>query len=304
VCTFTMAFVLVNEYSAVERVMEGLGFKTYFGVPLEDIPSFTQKFETYGIQHSLAEKAYSYALFAIFLPDLADPLATIALPMVGRWLVKSHVKLQGRNAEELLVMLPWSMGRYSDLLIHIIIGILIFLFPGGYTWKLFLGMAGIHACQYALDQYVVLREIPSCRYASYDIEWWCQAMLAPIIGIMAACLIFKANCEPGFHCTSDMPLIALCCLGWLVHVVVHMLVLLYVVPMFKLEKGEGREKGKTYQEIAEANPCSWFSTNQVHCLRSKVKFKHEPACSFRIIGKEKHMRANPSIGCYFNGAGE
>jgi len=275
-------------------------------VPLEDVPTFTQKFETYGMQRSLAENTYSYAFPSTFLiPFLIEPVATITLPyLIGRWLVKSHVKLQGRDAEEWLAMAPMDMGRYADLLLNVILGILIFYFPGGYTWMLFLGMAGSHVYIYLFDHYKVLREIPSCKYASYDIEWWAQALFAPIIGVMAACFMFKANCEPGFHCTTGAPLILLCCLGWLVHVVIHMLVLLYVVPMFKIEKGDDPEAGKTYKEISVANPSTWFSTNKVHCLRSQLKFKHEPACSFMILGKEKHMRANPAIGCYFDGAGK
>jgi len=305
-CMFNVALDFVTTYFTAEMVMEGLGFKTYFGVPLEDVPTFTAKFETYGMQRSLAENTYSYAFPSTFLiPFLIEPFATITMPyLVGRWLVKSHVGLQGRDAEEWLEMAPMDMGRYADLLLNVILGILIFYFPGGYTWMLFLGMAGSHAYIYLFDHYKVLREIPSCKYASYDIEWWCQAMFAPIIGIMAACFMFKSNCEPGFHCTTGAPLIALCCLGWVVHVVIHMLVLVYVVPMFKTEKGDDPEAGKTYREIATNNPCSWFSTNKVHCLRSKLKFKHEPACSFMILGKEKHMRANASIGCYFDGAGK
>lgn len=305
-CMFNVALDFVTTYFTAEMVMEGLGFKTYFGVPLQDVPTFTQKFETYGMQRSLAENTYSYAFPSTFLiPFLIEPVATVTMPyLVGRWLVKSHVGLQGRDAEEWLEMAPMDMGRYADLLLNVILGILIFYFPGGYTWMLFLGMAGSHAYIYLFDQYKVLREIPSCKYASYDVEWWCQAMFAPIIGIMASCFMFKANCEPGMHCTTGMPLIALCCLGWMVHVVIHMLVLLYVVPMFKLEKGDDPEAGKTYREVATGNPSTWFSTNKIHCLRSKLKHKHEPACSFMRLGKEKHIRANPSIGCYFDGAGK
>jgi len=302
-CMFNVALDFVTTYFTAEMVMEGLGFKTYFGVPLEDVPTFTQKFETYGMQRSLAENTYSYAFPSTFLiPFLIEPVATVTMPyLVGRLIVKSHVGLQGRDAEEWLEMAPMDMGRYADLLLNVILGILIFYFPGGYTWMLFLGMACSHIYIYLFDQYKVLREIPSCKYASYDVEWWCQAMFAPIIGIMASCFMMKANCKFGMHCTSGTPLIALCCLAWVVHVVIHMLVLLYVVPIFKAEKGEDPEAGKTYREVSAGNPCSWFSTNKVHCLRSKLKHKHEPACSNYVLGKEKHMRANPSIGCYFDG---
>lgn len=304
-CMFNVALDFVTTYFTAEMVMEGLGFKTYFGVPLSEVPTFTGKFETYGMQRSLAENTYSYAFPSTYLiPFLIEPFPTIALPLiVGRWLVKSHVGARGRAAEEWLEMAPMDMGRYADLLLNAILGILIFYFPGGYTWQLFFGMAGSHLYIYLFDQYKVLRSIPACRYASFDIEWCCQAMFAPIIGIMASCLTFKANCEPGMHCTTGAPLIMLCCLAWLVHTTVHLVVLWKVVPMFKAQRGEDwkdPEEGKTYQQVAASTPVSWFSMNKVHCLRSKLKFGHSPPCSHMILGKEQYMKANPSIGCYYH----
>jgi len=304
-CMFNVALDFVTTYFTAEMVMEGLGFKTYFGVPLSEVPTFTAKFETYGMQRSLAENTYSYAFPSTYLiPFLIEPFPTIALPLiVGRWLVKSHVGARGRGAEEWLEMAPMDMGRYADLLLNAILGILIFYFPGGYTWQLFFGMAGSHLYIYLFDQYKVLRSIPACRYASYDIEWCCQAMFAPIIGIMASCLMFKANCEPGMHCTTGAPLIMLCCLAWLVHTTVHLVVLWKVVPMFKEKRGDDwkdPEEGKTYQQVATGTPVSWFSMNKVHCLRSKLKFMHSPPCSHMILGKEQYMKANPSIGCYYH----
>lgn len=46
-----------------------------------------------------------------------------------------------------------DIGRYADILLNIILGILIFYFPGGYTWTLFLGMAASHVWIYLFDYY-------------------------------------------------------------------------------------------------------------------------------------------------------
>merc|ERR1740123_2152845 len=151
-CMFNVALDFVTTYATAEKVMEGLGFRTYFGVALQDVPTFTAKFETYGMQRLLAENTYGYAFPSTYLiPFLIEPFATVVFPLLlGRWIVKGNVGLQGRDAEEWLALTPMDMGRYADLLLNIILGILIFYFPGGYTWQLFLGMAGSHAYIYAL----------------------------------------------------------------------------------------------------------------------------------------------------------
>jgi len=304
-CCFNVGLDFITTYFTAEMVLDGLGFRTYFGVPLSDVPTFTAKFETFGMQRMLAENTYGYAFPASFLiPYLIEPFAAMIGPyLIGRWVVKNHVGLQGRDAEEWLEMPPMDMGRYADLLLNTILGIMIFFFPGGYTWILFLGMAGSHSYIFLMDQYKVLREIPSCVYASYDIEWWTQAMFAPIIGIMTACLVFKGNCEPGYHCTTGIPLIALCTLGWFVHVVVHIAVLVKVIPMFgKPAPDEDKNADKTFMDVCHATPCSWFSGNPIHCLRSKYHFEHKPPCSRHFLGKERYMKANPKLGCYYEEA--
>jgi len=282
--------------------MEGLGFRSYFGEPLSEIDEFTKKFETYGMQRSLAENTYGYAFPSTYLiPFLIEPFPAILAPlMLGSLIVRTHPEVQGLDAAEWVAMVPMEMGRYADLLLNVILGIMIFYFPGGYTWMLFLAMAASHAWIYVFDHYRVLRAIPACIFASYDVEFAAQAMLAPIVGIVAACLVFKSNCEPGMHCLKGPPLIGLCSLGWLVHTVVHLLVLQYVIPLFgKHEPLEDPAKDETFETLAHRLPCSWFTANPVYCLRSRHKYQHSPPCSFFILGQEHHMKVNPKIGCYF-----
>jgi len=301
-CMFNVALDFVTTYFTAEMVMEGLGFRTYFGVPLQDVTEFTAKFETYGMQRSLAENTYAYAFPSTFLiPFLIEPMPTIVAPlMLGRWIVKSHPEVMGKDAEEWVAMVPMEMGRYADLLLNVILGILIFYFPGGYTWMLFLGMAGSHVWIYFFDHCRVLRSIPACTFASYDIEWWCQALMAPIIGIMAACLVFKSNCEPGYHCLRGPPLVISCTAGWFVHTVFHIFCLCYIIPLFgKPEPAEDPAAGEKYSDLAHHVPCSWFTSNPVHCLRSKLKFNHSPPCSFYYLGKEKYMKTNKAIGAFY-----
>mmetsp|Transcript_81054 Transcript_81054/g.206019 ORF Transcript_81054/g.206019 Transcript_81054/m.206019 type:complete len:949 (+) Transcript_81054:80-2926(+) len=301
-CMFNVGLDFVTTYCTAEKVMEGLGFRTYFGVPLQEVTEFTAKFETYGMQRSLAENTYGYAFPSTFLiPFLIEPFPTIIAPLLlGRLIVRTHPEVQGNDAAEWVAMCPMEMGRYADLLLNTILGILIFYFPGGYTWRLFLAMAASHMYIYSFDHFKVLRAIPACTFASYDIEFAAQAIFAPIIGIIAACLVMKSNCEPGMHCVTGPPLIGICTLGWLVHTVTHLAVLTYVIPMFgKEEPEEDVAKDETFTTLSSRMPCSWFTANPVHCLRSKHKYKHSPPCSFFVLGKEQYMKTNEKIGCHF-----
>jgi len=301
-CMFNVALDFVTTYYTAEKVMEGLGFRNYFGKPLEDITEFTEKFETYGMQRSLAENTYAYAFPSTFLiPFLIEPFPTIIMPLwLGRLIVRSHTEVQGIAADEWLGMADMEMGRYADLLLNVILGILIFYFPGGYTWMLFLGMAASHVWIYVFDHYRVLRSIPSCTFASYDVEWWAQAMLAPIVGIIASCWMFKTNCTDGFHCFRGPSLIFACCLAWTAHVVMHLLVLVVIVPKLgKPAPEEDPSAVETFQSLSTKLPCSWFTANPIHCLRSKHFYNHQPPCAQYVLGKEFVMKPNSTIGCFF-----
>mmetsp|Transcript_28064 Transcript_28064/g.60937 ORF Transcript_28064/g.60937 Transcript_28064/m.60937 type:complete len:1021 (+) Transcript_28064:210-3272(+) len=302
-CLFNVALDFVTTYYTAEKVMEGLGFVSYFGTPLADIHHFTTKFETYGMQRSLAENTYSYAFPSTYLiPFLIEPAPTILAPLLlGRLIVRTHPEVQGKEAEEWMAMADMEMGRYADLLLNVILGILIFYFPGGYTWMLFLAMAVSHLWIYAFDHYRVLRSVPACTFAAYDIEWWCQAMLAPIMGIIASCLAFKGNCEPGMYCLTGFPLIATCSFAWLMHTIFHTACLIYLVPMCgKRLPDEDPAAHETFTSLSQRVPCNWFTANPIWCLRSKFKFKHAPACSFYQLGKERYMKYSPKTGCFFD----
>jgi len=306
-CMFNVLVDFVVTYFTAEMVLEGLGFRTYFGVPLADVPTFTEKFDTYGMQRQLAGNTYAYAFPATFLlPFLIEPFATVALPLfIGRCIVKGHPELQGRDAEEWCTATEMEMGRYSDLLLNMILGVLIFYFPGGYTWMLFLGMAGSSLWIYLYDHWKVLRAVPKCDFAAYDIEWYCQAMLCPVVGLICSCLYYKSNCYSNSlmgHCHQGVSLFVWCCLMFFAHTFLQLACLHWVIPRFGLpDLEEDPNKGMTFQEVAEMEPCSWFSSNPVHCLRSAHKYDHSPPCSLYELGKEHHIRVNKSVGCFYDG---
>jgi len=302
-CLYNVMVDMVTTYFVAEQVMTELGFKTYYGVLIQDLPTFTDRFESYPLQRALAENTYSYAFPSTFLiPFLLEPIATIYAPMmIGIFVVGSHKEVRGREAEGWLAGIPMDMGRYADVLLNMVLGILIFYFPGGWTHKLFLGMAFSHMYVYFFDHCRLLRSVPSITVATMEVDWACQALLAPVTGIVLACLVFKGNCHGYGYCIQGNAIILVCCAAWFAHCVVHLLTLVFVVPLFgKAPPEDDPCKDVTFKDVAENVPCSWFTTNPVHCLRSQFLYKHNPPCRFWFSGKEHTLERNERIGCYFH----
>jgi len=301
-CTFNILLDLVTTFFMAWEIMKGLGFKTYFGERLEDVDGFNARFETYAMQRSLAENTFTYAFPSTYLiPFLLEPILTVILPYkFGELVVRTHPSILGRDAEDWLAPIPMYMGRYADLLLNVVLAVLIFFFPGGYTAKLFFFMAVCHVYIYAFDHCKVLRSIPSCTYATMTIDWWSQAMLAPCTAMILSCLIFKANGQGyGFDIKGDWVVLACLAVFW-THVVVHLLLLVYVVPLFGKKDLSDKWKDKTYAEVNRSEPLSWFSANPVHCLRSRHIYEHKTPCQYLMRGREHLLQVNEDIGCYFS----
>eukprot|EP00435_Cladocopium_sp_Y103_P071546 s93_g37.t2 len=153
---------------------------------------------------------------------------------------------------------------------------------------------------YLLDHYRVLRVVPASTFASMQIDWWCQVLLAPCCGLLAACLIFKGNCQGLGFCLDPSRLVLACMAAWLVHCVIHLLLLIFVVPLGDTSLPVKGQDTIRYQQVAAAEPCNWFSANPVHCLRSKHIHRDDPPSSFFTPGQESTMQINEAIGCFFS----
>lgn len=331
-CMFNVCLDMVTTYFLAEYILDGLGFRTVHGVRFQDVPTFMERFETYAMQRMLAENTKAYSFPATFLiPFLIEPFITVIFPyMGGKVMVETHEEWVGRDAELWMKAFDFDMGRYGDLLLDMVLGILIFFFPGGYTWILFFGMAGSHAYIYFFDHARVLRTIPKCIYASIDVDWWACWMMAPITAMIPMCLVFKANCQGYGFCIKGMPLVECMWAAYFAHTVLHTLLLLYVVPVFKPD-GDGAEDNVEWATAAQGYDCNWFTANAIHCIRSKElklaednpatsemykktkdewqkrlgKEAEEPKatedryCSAFRLGKSQYLNCNPQTHCYF-----
>lgn len=302
-CMFNVCLDMVVTFLIAWEIMKGLGFRTYHGDKLEEVGHFTAQVETYAMQRMLAENTFAYSFPATFLiPFLIEPFITIYFPLkAGEFLVRTHPMITGRTTEEWIMAFEMDMGRYADLLLNCLLGIIIFYFPGGYTYTLFYAMVFSHMVIYAFDHWRVISTIPTCCYASMDVDWWAQWMFAPCTASILSCMVMKANCQGYGYCIKEMALVESCVGAWFFHVVIHTLALKYIVPLLGLKHAEGEDPnaGKVFKDVAEEKACSWFTSNPVHCLRSKFIAEDSPHCMFWVSGKEHLQEVNEKVNCFF-----
>lgn len=301
-CVFNVALDLITTYMVAYRINVGLRMKTYDGTLLENLQQFSDRFESYAMQRTLANNLYAYAFPATFLiPFLIEPVATIYAPYkMMMAIVRTQPSMKGFMAERLLGSLVFDLSRYADLMLDVMIAVLIFFFPGGFNIQMFVGLAASHVYIYFFDHYRVLRSIQSCNYADKMVDWWTQWMMSIPCGFMLACVVFKANCQPGYPCVDGDTMVAGCAVAFFAHILLHTLALKFVVPMFGLSGESDGADSNTYQDCSRRIACSWFSANPVYCLRSQYVYQHNPPCVYCIPGKEHLIEVNEDLGLYFN----
>merc|ERR1719335_1483697 len=88
-------------YKTALKIMRGLDFRNYHGTRLDDIHSFTEQFEAYAMQRSLAENTYAYAFPSTMLvPFLLEPIVTVLVPyQLGKLIIRTHKEVRGDCAE-------------------------------------------------------------------------------------------------------------------------------------------------------------------------------------------------------------
>lgn len=293
---------LWTTYFMATQIMVGMDFRTEDGILLADVDSFVQKFESYALQRSMGQQLIEYAWPCTFIvPFLAEPCAVIFLfSRIFMLLVGSHPELKVWECRNWLAALDLELGRYADCLVNVYLATMVFLFPGGYTQWIFFYLAVSHIYIYVYDHYRVLRVVPRATFSSMNIDFCAQALLAPACGILLVAIIFKGNCMAGsYYCLDAAPLLSTCFFAFLAHCAIHIFLLSCLVPLFGLREKGYRKDAKKYSEVAASEPCSWFSANPIHCLRSKFVFNHSPPCSYFMAGLESKMEVNESIGCFF-----
>merc|ERR1719247_3864435 len=115
-CMFNVLLDMAVTYQTAMKVMVGLDFRTYDGTRLANIEAFTDQFETYAMQRSLAENTYAYAFPSTFLiPFLIEPIVTVLVPyQIGKLIIRTHREVKDNCAEAYIAAFDFDLGRYAD----------------------------------------------------------------------------------------------------------------------------------------------------------------------------------------------
>jgi len=282
------------------QLVKGDAF-TSNGVRIINLDSWKSIFESYPMQKMLGWELFLFAFPATMLaPFVLEPFAKVWLPYFTGWaLVKSRPDLNATMSEKCLgfVMDIEPHARYADLILNVILASLMLFFPSGYTLLTFGVVFASHIYIYMLDHWVTLRASRNNYFSSQAMDVSASAFMSVPLGILLCCIIFKFHCIPDVLALKAELLAAYCMCAFAGHVTVHVFVVCKLVP--KLGKRGHIRSSLTYPEAAKKYACNWFTSNPMHCLRSKYFYKHSPPCQFFVEGKENLIRANPDIGVYY-----
>jgi hypothetical protein len=316
-CVFNVILDVVVTYWVAYLRLEGAGTRTYHGETMSEVPTVIRRIISYGMQRELGENLKEYSFPGTFLiPFLIEPIMAVYLPwQLMTMLVRGQTKrvISIPCAEEYLASTPFDLSRYGDIHLNVILAVMIFFFPGGYTLIMFAGLALSHVWIYLYDHCRVLRFSPAFSYSVMDVDWWAQWMFCFPCAFLLSAFFFKLETETDFAIcrktfgtymgdpdVSNVGVALL--LGWvfIAHVVVHTLLLLKVVPCFGYSQLQSSKE--TYVDCAGRLPSSFINTNPVQCLRSLLIHRDEPSVVFCMKGKEHLLQANPKLGEYFQDA--
>jgi len=311
-CVFNVALDLVVTCFMAYWQLSGSGARMYDGQPISEAPTLVSLLMTYGMQREMGGNAQAYAWPSTFLiPFLIEPVAAIYLPyQLMVWLVRSHSDINTATSEAYLASISFDLSRYADIHLNVILAVLILFFPGGYTLTMFFGLAISHVWIYVYDHVRVLGFSPGFRFASADVDWWAQWMLAFPCGILLSAFVWKINQDMEFKITkmafgsqgdpqqSSIGIVAMVIAAFVGHVFLHTWLLENVVPRFGT-KQDNEDNSDTYQDCAERLPCSFLTSNPVLCLRSDYIYQHRPPITFCQQGKEHLLVKNEEVGQYF-----
>jgi len=300
-CVVNLLFDLVVTFHTTYVTMVGMQVYTFDGRSLETLTLY-ELFVSYPMQRALGHQLFWYAFpCCFFMPFVLEPLFSALLPLhLAKLVVRSNADFQGYRAEQALEFFcPMDLSRYADIMLNVCIAALIFLFPGGYVFQTFAILCASHIYIYIYDHYRVLRAIPGLNLGSDIVDRCVNMLMAFPCCILLAGLIFKLHCLPAYHHVPRYLTVWAIILACTVHTILHISLLVFVVP----HCGRAHKRSESsYAEAAQRLPCSWFNANPVHCLRSTYIHQHKPAFLNYVRGKEHLLKANPTIGAYFDGS--
>lgn len=267
------------------------------------------------LQHALFVQMVGYLYPGTLLaPYLLEPLTMNVGPyFLGKWLVRSAIKISRHDAEQCIACPQFDLLRYGDITINIMLVIVCFFLTSQALWWVFMWLFISLAVIYAWDHYRFFRQTQRVYFASELVEVCSQYISAFPCGLLAAASVFKwyggREILESFEITKDtfrvdfrdinQNMWGMILLAFLGHVVVHTLLLTFLVPCFIPARAPSTVQ---YSKMASEHAASWFNANPVHCLRSAFLHKHDPPHVYQVLGKEYVHMQNPDIHSYYESA--
>ncbi|CAJ1396592.1 unnamed protein product [Effrenium voratum] len=285
--------------------MVGVGAHTSDGRLLGDLDSFQQIFESYPVQKSMGKLLFVYCWpCTFFVPFLAEPFAVQWLPKhLGQYIVGADKRIKGENAEKALELGEMEQGRFADCIFNVILLVCVPFISPAYLALVLGALIFSHLYLYIYDTVKVLRYVRRFNFSGPEVHWLGMQLFAIPVSILAAALVFKTNQMSGGDTLGSgylkgYALGGACIAAAALHFVVHLALLEFVVKPMGEAEVETKDSAK-YADAAKICPATYFSTNPIHCLRSKYILNHSPPQVFYAPGKEHLAKTNPAIGAYY-----
>lgn len=280
-------------------IMLSKGVHTADGRELKEVTGLQEIVESYPMQRAFGQSLYAYAVPSTFiLPFVLEGVFGIAaISVFASAIVKSRPEIRGRKAEKAMwYFLEMNMCRYGDLIFNVLLGTLVFFVAGGFTHWMFLLMAVGHIYIYLFDSWRIIRCTPSFCYSTQVIDVASQALMSLPCGIILGGTVFRFY-EIYYPSEPFFSVLTVAIVLGLLHVSIHIYVVVYKLP--NIAKGKTISSDGQYSQVAATRPENFFTSNPVHCLRSRYIYKHEIPCSYYMRGKDYLMLDNPDIGIHF-----
>ncbi|CAK9106774.1 unnamed protein product [Durusdinium trenchii] len=284
--------------------MVGVGVHTADGQLLGSMTDFQDIFESYPMQKSLGKLLFKYCWpCTFFVPFLFEPVVAQFLPKhIAKILVGANPRIRGEMAEKAFELNEMEPGRYADIIFNLILVTCIPFIAPAYMAMTFGALIISHVYLYSYDRVKVLRYVGKYQWSSPEVHNLAQKLFSIPVCILAGALVFKCNQFSGGKALGSGvlkgPYLWCSILGAMVlHLIAHCCMLDFINKRFEDEEGD--ESTEKYETCAKRIPATHFSTNPVHCLRSKFILEQKPPQAIYAVGKEHTMLANPEIGSHY-----
>lgn len=259
-------------------------------------------------------EAWSNQLFGYLFPStilgpyMAEGIAYFAFEWLNMMVVRSRPGLGIKHAQEILALDQFDFSHYADNVINISIVILFLFYTSHVMFPAFLSLVASLVYIYVWDSYRVLRCTREHEMDLDHAESTAQFLLVMPCSLLAAGTVFHCGRMGAFDAAfvtpgsgEKAPVLMLTGVAALVHAVLHIGLIWIMQVNISNEKQEEEEEDGLFEELCEEQALTWFNSNPMHCLRSKYVFGDNPPCIYCVKGKERLLKVNKEIGCYFDG---